>query len=251
MLQRLSRERAEKMERKSIISSDGEKLSYSTTGGGRPVILLHGFTMSSEMWSSNGVVDILSPSARMIIPDIRGHGRSCRPHDSVRYGLNLVNDLALILDHERAAQADVVGFSAGAELGLRFATTHAARLTSLLIIGSGWTQLEDMPIYREHSNWARETGKAMTPDPDYDALDAFVEGVPDVIGLSKEELEGIAVRCAGVVGGEDSERKNLESLVGVIPDFTLKMLPGEPHETTWRNPPIPGRIKNFLLDSQG
>lgn len=239
------------MERRTIRSSDGEELSYSTTDGRRPVILLHGFTMSSEMWSSNGVVDILSPGARLIIPDMRGHGGSSRPHDPVRYGMNLVNDLALILDHERAAQADVVGFSAGAELGLRFAATHPARVTSLLIIGSGWTQLEDMPIYREHATWAREAGKAMTSDPDYDALDAFVEGVPEVIGLSKEELEGIAVRCAGVVGGEDPERKNLESLVGVIPGFTLEVLPGVPHETSWRDPSIPAHVQNFLMDGHG
>ena len=136
------------MERRTIKSLDGEELSYSTTGRGRSVILLHGFTMSSEMWSSNGVVDILSASARLIIPDMRGHGGSCRPHDPARYGMNLVNDLAVILDHEGAAQTDVVGFSTGAELGLKFAATQAARVTSLLIIGSGWTQLEDMPVGR-------------------------------------------------------------------------------------------------------
>ena len=165
--------------------------------------------------------------------------------------MNLVNDLAVILDHEGAAQTDVVGFSTGAELGLKFAATQAARVTSLLIIGSGWTQLEDMPLYREFANWARETGKAMTPDPDYDALDAFVDGMPEVIGLSREELERITVRCAGVVGGEDPEGKNLERLVGVIPGFTLEVLPNVPHEISWREPSIPVRIQNFLMDGQG
>lgn len=239
------------MERKTVTSGDGQVLSYSLAGNGRPVILLHGFTMSSEMWRLNGVVEGLSPSANLIIPDMRGHGASCRPHDPVRYGINLVNDLSIILDQEAIAHADVVGFSAGAEIALKFATTHAERVTSLLVIGSGWSQMSDMALYREHADWARETGQSMTPDPDYDAMDAFVDGIHEIIGLSRSELEQIKVHCAGIVGGDDPERKNLESLVGVIPGFTLDVLPGVRHETSWRDPSIPARIQNFLMERQG
>jgi pimeloyl-ACP methyl ester carboxylesterase len=239
------------MERKSIISSDGEQLSYSTTGSGRPVILLHGITMWSDMWWSNGAVDSLSSSSRLIIPDMRGHGGSCRPHNPAQYGMNLVNDLTGILDHERVATVEVVGFSSGAELGLKLATTQPARVASLIIIGSGWTQLGDMPYYREFARWARETGKAMTPDPDYDALDAFVEGMPEVIGLPRAVLERMAIRCAGIVGGDDPHRPHLESLLSVIPEFSLEVLPGLPHETSWRDPSIPVQIKNFLMDGEG
>ena len=239
------------MKRKTIISNDGEELSYSIIGDGQPAILLHGFTMWSEMWSLNGVVDSLSKKAKLIIPDMRGHGYSSKTHDPKRYGMNLIDDLVAILDQEGAPQADVVGFSAGAELGLKLATTFPSRVASLLLIGSGWTKLDDVPLYQELALWARESGNAMTRDPDYDAMDAFVHGIPEVIDLPKAALEQIAVCCAGIVGGEDPHRPHLESLVGVIPGFSLEVLPGLPHETSWRDASIPQRVENFLTLRHG
>ena len=239
------------MERRSVISTDGERLSFSVSGSGRPVILLHGFTMWSEMWQTNGVVDYLSDSARLIAPDMRGHGYSSKPHDPARYGITLVNDIVAILDHEGIDNADLVGFSAGAELALKFATTYPARVSSLFIIGSGWTGMEDIQMYREFAEWARETGNAMTLDPDYDAMDAFVEGMTEVIGLPRAALENVSVQCAGIAGGDDPHLPHLERLVGVIPGFSLDVLPDLPHETSWRDGSIPKRIETFLRLRQG
>ena len=81
------------MERKYLKQSDGQTLSYLCSGEGPAVLLIHGITMWSDMWRRNGVVEALSAETRLIIPDLRGHGRSSKPRDPARYGVNMVCDL--------------------------------------------------------------------------------------------------------------------------------------------------------------
>lgn len=234
------------METKRLTTTDGSSLSYFVEGSGRPVLLVHGFTMWSDMWSSNGLVHELSEDSTIIAPDLRGHGNSDRPHDPSDYGLKLVSDLVEILEAEFLSTANIVGFSLGAELALKLVTTLPSCVSSIFLIGSGWTRREGIADYREFASWARQTCSGMTPDPDYDALDALAEGMGEVIEISKEELERIKIPCAGLVGGDDPERKNLESLLGIISGFSVEVIPGVPHETSWRNDIVSERVRSFL-----
>jgi pimeloyl-ACP methyl ester carboxylesterase len=86
----------------------------------------------------------------------------------------------------------------------------------------------------------------MTPEPDYDALDALVEAMPSVIDVTRDEVERLSIPSAGIVGSDDPELPNLEKLVVVLPGFELEILPGQPHETSWRDPSIPIRIRDFV-----
>ena len=234
------------METKLLTTTDGNHLSYFVEGNGRPVLLVHGFTMWSDIWKANGVVHELFGDSRIIAPDLRGHGSSDRPHDPSEYGLKLVSDLVEILEAEAISAIDIVGFSLGAELALKLVTTLPSCISSVFLIGSGWTRQEGIAHYREFATWARQTGSGMTPNPDYDALDALAEGMGKVINVSNEELERINVPCGGLVGGDDPERKNLESLVGIVPGFSVEVIPDVPHETSWRNDIVPERVRSFL-----
>ncbi|MEW9922099.1 alpha/beta fold hydrolase [Marimonas sp. MJW-29] len=229
-------------------TKDGEELVYNVTGTGRPVLLIHGVSMWSDMWTQNGVAGKLGDWAKVIAPDLRGHGHSSRPHNPSSYGLKLVEDQLQVLDAEAAETVDVIGFSLGAEIALKLATIAPSRVSSLFLIGTGWTRDDGMDRYREFAEWARENGAGMTPNPDYDAFDALVDGMPEIICLAQEKLEKIGVRCAGVVGGNDPHLPDLEALVGVIPGFVLDKLVEVPHETSWRHLSIPERIQTFLDD---
>lgn len=237
------------MEDKTLTGKDGETIAYSVAGAGRPMVLLHGFTMYSGMWVTNGVVQDLAGEARLIVPDTRGHGASAKPRDPARYGLNLIDDLVAILAAEGVESADFVGYSMGAELSLKLAVTHPSLVSSLVIIGSGWSGEDDIPFYREYVAWARETGQAMTPDPDFDALDALVDAQLSIIDLTKEDLEGIRMPCAGIVGSDDPELANMESMKGIVPGFTLEVLPNVLHETSWIDPALPNLIRDFTRRS--
>ena len=234
------------MRTKSLRQSDGQLLSYSVLGAGPAVLLIHGFTMWSEMWHKNGVIDAICAKSKVIAPDLRGHGNSAKPHDPALYGAALISDLVSVLENERENEAHVVGFSTGAELALKLATSEPERVSSLLLVGSGWSGKDVMPLYHEFAKWARETGDLMTPEPDYDALDALVSAMPDIIDIPRHEIEALHLRSAGIAGSEDPELPNLERLVGVLKGFELAVLPGVPHETSWRDPSLPSRVEDFL-----
>ena len=54
------------------------------------------------------------------------------------------------------------------------------------------------------------------------------------------------MQCHGIAGSEDPELANLKKLKGVLRNYTLDILPGETHQTSWRHPSIPERIEKFL-----
>src|SRR3981189_3629904 len=89
---------------------NGLNLYYETHGAGRPLILLHGGLMSSEMFGP--VLPLLSKPHRVIAPDLQGHGRTAdidRPLD-VRL---MADDIAALIRHLRLEHADVMGYSLG------------------------------------------------------------------------------------------------------------------------------------------
>lgn len=56
-------------------------------------------------------------------------------------------------------------------------------------MGTGWTRDDGMDRYREFAECARENGAGMTSNPDYDAVDALVDGMPEIICLTPKKIE--------------------------------------------------------------
>ncbi|MEU8133673.1 alpha/beta fold hydrolase [Streptodolium elevatio] len=97
--------------------SDGLPLSYEDHGTGRPVVLLHGWTMNSGFWAGN--VPALSADHRVIAPDFRGHGKSGKTpegHSIPQYARD-VRELLKALDAE---DATLVGWSMGTAVILSY-----------------------------------------------------------------------------------------------------------------------------------
>ncbi len=68
----------------ATLTRDGVKLYYEVHGDRGPVILLtHGYSATSQMWA--GQVGPLSKDHRLVIWDMRGHGRSDSPDDPALY----------------------------------------------------------------------------------------------------------------------------------------------------------------------
>ena len=68
-----------------FFSSNGINIRYTVTGIGEPVILIHGFASSGDMWRT--LVTVLSNRYQAIVMDCRGHGKSDKPHDPDQYGI--------------------------------------------------------------------------------------------------------------------------------------------------------------------
>src|SRR4029453_10901471 len=98
-------------------ASDGVELAYHELGEGRPVILLHGLFSDAQMnWIKFGhAARIAGEGFRVIMPDLRAHGQSSRPHGAQFYPTGiLARDLRELVAHLGLEEFDLGGFSLGA-----------------------------------------------------------------------------------------------------------------------------------------
>ena len=100
-----------------VLDRDGVAIHYEISGdtagergADRPLVLLtHGFSGSSAMWRDN-VPALVAAGYRVLVWDMRGHGRSASPADPARYSAALtVGDIDALLDAAGAEQAVVAG----------------------------------------------------------------------------------------------------------------------------------------------
>ena len=83
-------------------ASDGVQLAYHELGQGRPVLLLHGLFSDANMnWIKFGHAErIAREGFRVIMPDLRGHGLSSKPHQPEHYPVGiLARDLRELVAH--------------------------------------------------------------------------------------------------------------------------------------------------------
>ena len=122
----------------AFLSRDGVKLYYETHGAeALPVLLLsHGYSATSAMW--RGQIHALSEKYRLVLWDMRGHGKSDYPDDQSLYSEEAtVADMAALLDEVGARTAVVGGLSLGGYMSLAFYASHPERVKALLIIDTG------------------------------------------------------------------------------------------------------------------
>ena len=104
-------------EHRTIATFDGGHTHLAECGDGRPIVLLHGLTMTTASW--NYQLHDLSDRFRVVALDHRGHGKSKAGDDG--YGLELLaRDLAAVLDALDLEGAVLVGHSMGGMAVMRF-----------------------------------------------------------------------------------------------------------------------------------
>jgi pimeloyl-ACP methyl ester carboxylesterase len=108
-------------------------------GEGRAVLLLHGLFSSAEMnWIRFGhAVKLAEAGFEAIMPDLRAHGQSGKPHDPAAYPPDvLVRDVAALVENLGLADFDLAGFSLGARTAVR-TVVKGLRPRRLVIAGMG------------------------------------------------------------------------------------------------------------------
>jgi pimeloyl-ACP methyl ester carboxylesterase len=116
-----------------IETSDGT-LFCRSWGTGRPVVFIHGWAVSSEIWQYQ--MAHLSGRCRCIAYDKRGHGRSSDPGRGYDYD-GLADDLAAVLDRLDFREVVLVGHSMGPAEIVRYISRHGiGRISRLALISS-------------------------------------------------------------------------------------------------------------------
>ncbi|HEV2641572.1 MAG TPA: alpha/beta fold hydrolase, partial [Candidatus Elarobacter sp.] len=111
---------------------DGLHLHVTRSGFGPPLVVLHGFTGSSETWMP--LRTALDDRHTIIAVDMPGHGHSSAPDDPARYALSrFSNDLARTLDMLGLERVALLGYSMGGRAALGFALAHPSRIAALVL----------------------------------------------------------------------------------------------------------------------
>lgn len=116
----------------ATFTSNGLAYHYVEAGQGPAVLLLHGFTGSSENWQP--LQAALAAGYRVVALDLPGHGQSEAPPNPARYGMAAVAaDIGELLDHLQSGPAHLLGYSMGGRLALYLALAEPDRWRSLIL----------------------------------------------------------------------------------------------------------------------
>src|SRR5215510_7969787 len=121
----------------SRVDVDGVGIEYEVTGEGRPVVLLHGFPDSGRLWRHQ-VPALAGAGFQVIVPDLRGYGRSGKPEAVEAYSLPLLaGDVTAILADLKIAKAHVAGHDWGAALAWALASLAPENVDHLVALSVG------------------------------------------------------------------------------------------------------------------
>jgi pimeloyl-ACP methyl ester carboxylesterase len=121
----------------SQVDVGGVGIDYQVTGQGRPVVLLHGFPDSGRLWRHQ-VPALAEAGFQVIVPDLRGYGRSGKPPAVEAYSLPLLAaDVQAILAQQEIARAHVAGHDWGAALAWALASLAPGNVDHLVALSVG------------------------------------------------------------------------------------------------------------------
>jgi pimeloyl-ACP methyl ester carboxylesterase len=115
-----------------VMTGSNVQLYCKDWGTGRPVVMMHGWPLSSDTFDDLGMA-IAKAGMRAIAYDRRGFGRSQQPWDGYDYD-TLADDLAAMLEYARAKDAVILGFSMGGGEVARYMSRHGGRSVSRAIL---------------------------------------------------------------------------------------------------------------------
>ncbi len=125
------------IESKDAVNGEAVQISYKDYGRGRPVVLLHGWPLSKDMWEYQ-VEELVNAGLRVIKYDRRGFGKSDKPWEGYDYD-TLTDDLHALMETLDLRNAVLVGFSMGGGEAVRYISRYGTERVSALVLVSAIT----------------------------------------------------------------------------------------------------------------
>ena len=119
------------------VTNSGVRISYDVTGQGRPLVLLHGWLNDRTWWAETGYIDGLRRDHRVVSVDLRGHGRSDKPHEPSSYhAASFASDVLAVADAEGLERFAIWGLSYGGWVAWMTADAAPHRVAAMITTGS-------------------------------------------------------------------------------------------------------------------
>ena len=116
-----------------IETLNGVQLYFEVHGTGEPLLLLHGFSGSSQDWVTS--ITELGAEYQLIMPDQRGHGRSSILAKPFRHQ-EAAGDMLALLDHLKVSTCKGLGVSGGGNVLLHMATMEPERIKAMVLVSA-------------------------------------------------------------------------------------------------------------------
>jgi pimeloyl-ACP methyl ester carboxylesterase len=116
-----------------IETINGVQLYFEVAGNGEPLVLLHGFSGSSQDWMP--LATEWGPEFQLIVPDLPGHGRSSVLSKPFRHE-EAASDMLELLNHLGIGSCKGVGVSGGGNVLLHMATKQPERVKAMVLVSA-------------------------------------------------------------------------------------------------------------------
>jgi len=234
-------------------SFDSVKIYYETKGAGFPVILIHGFMNSGEAWKRTAVYNaLIEKGYRVITLDMRGNGKSDKPHNAEAYARDAeAKDIIGLARKLKLNSYDIIGYSRGSIIGARLLVLDKhVRKSVIGGMGTDFTN-PDWPrrimFYRALSGEpVKELEGAMKyvkeAGLDQQALAMMQKEQPST---SREALAKVQQPVLVVVGDADEDKGKAKELSAIFKRSRFTVVPGD-HGSALRTPEFSDAVMNFL-----
>ncbi len=206
--------------------------------GREPLLLLHGFSGCSQDWAP--LIKEWSATFRLIVPDLRGHGRSGTLSQPFRFG-DTADDLFALLDQMEIPACKGLGMSGGGNVLLHMATRQPERVKAMVLVSATpYFPAQSRPIMRQYASTLGDADwellRRRHPGGDdqikalLDSTTAFA-GDYDDLSFTPPHLATIQARTLLVQGDRDPlypVELSVE-MARAIPKSSLWIVPGGGH----------------------
>jgi len=214
------------------VSINGKELYYEVYGSGQPLLLLHGYSLSSAHWKP--YVEDFNQNYEVYLIDLTGHGKSEQFKEDLSIQA-VAQDLNSLIEHLGLTTLKAIGFSFGGDVLFQLALLQPQLIESMITIGAvGTWDVNDFPQYLEsytfdnidEFDWMRASHSS---DEQIKAIMTQFKNYS--VSISNEELQSIAPEVM-IMLGDDDIGISLEEVVRVrkhLPKSDLWILPNVPH----------------------
>lgn len=238
-------------------SFDGTPIHYEVTGSGPAVLLVHGFIVNGESWKKTVLYnDLITAGYKVITLDMRGNGKSGKPHNAEAYANDAeAKDIMGLLKSLKVKNYIAVGYSRGSIITARLMILDP-QLRRAVMGGMG-TDFTNPQWPRRIMFYHAMRGDSI---PELAGVVKYVKEAKldqEALALLQKEqpstpkqlLEKVTIPVLVIAGSEDSDNGSAQALAQLFRNATYATVPGD-HNHASQSKEFADAVLAFINEGQ-